>query len=143
MRSRRIFFESDLCFTASAVGVLASAAVRLKETALGDHRLMLQALRADKRMFNLIVLAAEGNWPSFRNHYKRLYDGVGKLIHAGISAEEFLPRDVGAAASCFCASIGVLLDPRIVAELPSSQFEISAQQLVSYAVAALARRDLK
>ncbi|MDL2410849.1 TetR family transcriptional regulator [Rhizobium calliandrae] len=131
------FFNSDLCFTASADGELASAADRLKDAALGHHRLMLNALRSDSQMFKLIVLAAEGDWPSFGNYLKGLQDGVGELICAGIAAKEFVPRNVGLAASCFCATIGVLLDPRIVAALPSGHYEISAQELVSFAVAAL------
>ncbi|MBB4170761.1 MULTISPECIES: TetR family transcriptional regulator [unclassified Rhizobium] len=131
------FFESDLCFTAWADGDLASVADRLKDTALGYHRLILNALRNDSQMFKLTVLAAEGDWPSFRNYLKRLHNGVGELIRAGIAAEEFLPTKVDLAAACFCASIGVLLDPRIIGALPSSHYEFSAEELVCYSVSAL------
>ena len=61
---------------------------------------MLQAFHGDCHMFNLIVLAAEGNWPSFGQYLKRLHAHVGELIRAGIATEEFVPRNVGAARNC-------------------------------------------
>ncbi|MGO7611858.1 TetR family transcriptional regulator [Rhizobium ruizarguesonis] len=131
------FFETDLCFTPSAGGELASAASRLKETALGQHRLMLRARHGDSQMFDLIVLAAEGNWPSFRDHLKRLQAYVGELVATGIATEEFAPRNVDTAAACFCASIISLWDPRIIGALPVNHSELSAHELASFAVAAL------
>ncbi|WP_080686151.1 TetR/AcrR family transcriptional regulator [Rhizobium leguminosarum] len=131
------FFESNLRFTPSADGKLTSAASRLKETALGQHRLMLQARHGDSQMFNLVVLAAEGSWPSFRDHLKRLEAYVRELVCAGIAIEEFVPRKVDVAAACFCASIISLWDPRIIGAVPSSQCELSAHELASFAVSAL------
>ncbi|WP_245488978.1 TetR/AcrR family transcriptional regulator [Rhizobium ruizarguesonis] len=131
------FFETDLCFTPSAGGELTSAASRLKETALGQHRLMLRARHGDSQMFDLIVLAAEGNWPSFRDHLKRLRAYVGELVATGIATEEFAPRNVDTAAACFCASVISLWDPRIIGALPSSQCELSALELASFAVSGL------
>jgi AcrR family transcriptional regulator len=130
-------FENDLCFTPSADGELAGAAHRLKEAALGQYRLMLDARDGDAQLFNLVVLAAEGGWPSFRQHLKRLQADVAELIRAGIATEEFVSRNVDAAASCFCASVIVLWDPRIIGALPSGQCEVSAHELVSFAVAGL------
>lgn len=132
------FFETDLRVTPSADGELGSAARRLKETVLGQHQLMLRARHEDCQMFNLVVLAAEGNWPSFRHYLKRLQTDVGKFIRTGIAAQEFAPRNVEEAASCFCASTISLWDPRIVRAIPSSLCEISAQELASFAVAGLA-----
>lgn len=131
------FFGSDLCFTPSADGEVVSAAGRLKETALGQHRLMLQARHGDCQMFNLVVLAAEGGWPSFRDYLKRLQTNVGELIRTGIETEEFVPRNVNAAASCFCASLISLWDPRIIGALPSSHCELCAHELACFAVAGL------
>lgn len=131
------FFETDLRVTASADRDLVTAAGLLKETVLGQHQLMLQARHGDCQMFNLVVLAAEGNWPSFRHYLKRLQAHVGDLIRTGTATEEFAPRDVDAAASCFCASIIALCDPRIIGALPSSHCEISAHELASFAVAGL------
>lgn len=131
------FFEADLRFTISADGELVSAAERLKETALGQHQLMLQARHSDCQMFNLVVLAAEGGWPSFTHYLKRLQADVAELIRAGIATEEFAPRNVDVVASCFCTSIVALFDPRIIGALPSSHFEISAHELISFAVAGL------
>jgi AcrR family transcriptional regulator len=131
------FFETDLTFTPPADGELTSAASRLKETALGQHRLMLQARQGDGQMFHLVVLAAEGSWPSFRDHLKRLKANVGELVCTGIATDEFVPRNVDAAASCFCASIISLWDPRIIRALPSSDCELSAHELASFAVAGL------
>lgn len=131
------FFENDLCFTPSAGGELVSAADRLKERVLGEHRLLLQALHGDCQMFNLVVLTASGNWPSFRRYRSRLHARVGMFIRAGIGMKEFASTDVSKAASCFCASILVLWDPRLVGAQPSTHCEISAQELVSFAVGAL------
>lgn len=131
------FFESALRFTVSADGEVDNAADRLKETALAQHQLMLEARHGDSQMFNLIVLAAEGSWPSFSHYLKRFQSDVGELIAAGIAAEEFAPGNVDAAASCFCASLIALWDPRIIAALPSSHCEISAHELVSFVVASL------
>lgn len=131
------FFENDLRITSSAGGELVSAADCLKKTVLGQHRLLLQALHGDSQMFNLIVLTAGSNWPSFRRYRKRLHGLVGSLIRAGAGTKEFAPADVDAAASCFCASLVVLWDPRLVGALPSSHCEISAQELVTFAVNAL------
>lgn len=133
------FFETDLTFTPSADGELTSAARRLKEIALEQHRLMLQARHGDNQMFNLVVLAAEGNWPSFRDHMKRLQAHVGELVCTGIATKEFVPRNIEAAASCFCASIISLWDPRIIGTLHSSHYELSAHELVSFAVAAFSQ----
>jgi AcrR family transcriptional regulator len=130
------FFETDLSFTPSVDGEPTSAASRLRETALGQHRLMLQARHGDGQMFNLVVLAAEGSWPSFRDHVKRLKANVGELVSTGIATNEFVPRNVDAAASCFCASIISLWDPRIIRALPSD-CELSAHELASFAVAGL------
>lgn len=131
------FFETDLCFTLSADVELTSAASRLKETALGQHRLMLQARHGDSQMFDLVVLAAEGSWPSFRDHLTRLKAKVGELVSTGIATEEFGPRNVDVAAACFCASIISFWDPRIIGVLPSSQCELSAHELASFAVSGL------
>lgn len=131
------FFENDLRFTSSAGSELVSAADGLKETVLGHHRLLLQALHGDSQMFNLIVLAAGSNWPSFRRYRRRLHGVVGNIIRAGVETTEFAPADVDAGASCFCASLVVLWDPRFVGALSSSHCEISAQELVTFAVDAL------
>lgn len=131
------FFETDLCFTLSADVELTSAANRLKETALGQHRLMLQARHGDSRMFDLVVLAADGSWPSFRDHLKRLEAYVRQLVSTGIATEEFGPRNVDVAAACFCASIISFWDPRIIGALPSNQCELSARELASFAVSGL------
>ncbi|MBB4289005.1 AcrR family transcriptional regulator [Rhizobium leguminosarum] len=131
------FFETDLRFTPSADGELTSAASRLKETALGQHRLMLQARDGDSQMFSLAVLAAERSWPSFKGHLNRLTATVGELVSAGIATEEFVPRNVDAAASCFCLSIISLWDPRFIGAQPLNHCELSAQELASFAVAAL------
>lgn len=133
------FFETDLCITRLADGEPVTARDRLKETVLAQHRLKLQAFHSDHQMFKLIVFAANGNWQSFRDHRNRLHGQVGRLIRAGIGTREFPPTDVGAAASCFCASILVLWDPRLTWTLPSRDCELSAQQLVSFAVGALGR----
>ncbi|NKK80437.1 TetR/AcrR family transcriptional regulator [Rhizobium leguminosarum] len=133
------FFETVLRFTPSADGELTSAASRLKETALGQRRLMLQARHGDSQMFHLVVLAAESSWPSFRDHLKRLHAYVGGLVSTGIATEEFVPTNVDAAASCFCASIISLWDPRLISALHSSQCELSAHELASFAVAALSQ----
>ncbi|WP_307147266.1 hypothetical protein [Rhizobium tibeticum] len=97
---------------------------------------MLQARHGDCQMFNLVVLAAEGGWPSFRDYLKRLRTNVGELIRTGIATEEFVPRNVDAAASCFCASLVSLWDPRIIGA-SSSHCELSAHELASFAVAGL------
>lgn len=131
------FFESDLCFAASDDRGLVSAADRLKEAMLGQHQLMLRARHGDCQMFNLVVLAAEGGWPSFSHYLKRLQVDVAELIRTGIATEEFIPRNVEAAASCFCASTISLWDPRIIGALPSGQCQISDHELVSFAVAGL------
>jgi AcrR family transcriptional regulator len=130
------FFENDLCFIGSE---LASARDRLQETVNEQHRLMLRALHGDHQMFKLIVLAASGNWPSFRHYREQFHARVGSLIRDGIGMSEFAPTDVRAATSCFCASILVIWDPRLIAALPSRHCEISAQELVSFAVGALER----
>lgn len=131
------FFETNLRFTTSSSGELISAAGRLKEAALGQHRLMLQARHDDCQMFSLVVLAADGSWPSFMDYLRRLRAEVAVLIRAGIAAEEFAPRNVEAAASCFCASIIALWDPRLIGTLPSTHCAISARELASFAVAGL------
>jgi AcrR family transcriptional regulator len=131
------FFETDLSVTPSADVELTSAGSRLIETALGQHHLMLQARDSDIQMFSLAVLAAEGTWPSFRNHLKRLKVTVGELVSDGIATGEFVPRNVDAAASCFCASIISLWDPRCIGALPSNHSELSAHELASFAVAGL------
>ncbi|MDQ0564306.1 AcrR family transcriptional regulator [Rhizobium mesoamericanum] len=131
------FFETRFCFTLSAESGQASATERLKETVLGQHRLMLQARDNDAQMFSLMALAAEDNWPSFKRYLKRLEAAVGELILAGIAAEEFAQAKIEVAASCFCASISVLWDPRIIEALPSSRCDMSAHELVSFAVSGL------
>jgi AcrR family transcriptional regulator len=131
------FFESALRYTVSADGEVDNAAGRLKETALGQYRLMLQARHGDCQMFNLVVLAAEGSWPSSTHYLKRFQTDVGEIIRAGIAAEEFAPANVDAAASCFCASLIALWDPRIIGTLPLGHCEISAHELVSFVVASL------
>ncbi|RWL48481.1 MAG: TetR/AcrR family transcriptional regulator [Mesorhizobium sp.] len=131
------FYESDLCFAPSPAGDLMGAADQLKQTMLGQHRLLLQAIHGDPQMFGLIVLTANSNWSSFRQFRNRLHGLVGELIRAGIGTNEFQPADVRAASSCFCASLVVLWNPRIVGSTPSNPCEISAQELVSFTVEAL------
>ncbi|TJW31877.1 MAG: TetR/AcrR family transcriptional regulator, partial [Mesorhizobium sp.] len=131
------FYESDLCFEPSSAGDLARATDQLKETMLGHHRLLLQALQGDPQMFGLIVLTASSNWPSFRQFRTRLHGLVGELIRAGIGTKEFQRTDARAAASCLCASLVVLWDPRLVGATPPNHCEISAQELVSFAIDAL------
>lgn len=133
------FFENRFCFTPSADCRHTSATVRLKEIMLEQHRLVLQAWGNDAQMFSLMALAAQGNWPSFKQHLKRLEAAVAELILAGIAAEEFAPAKIEVAASCFCASVSVLWDPIIVEVLPSSRCEASASELVSFAIAAIQR----
>jgi hypothetical protein len=98
---------------------------------------MSEAGDRDCQMFSLVVLAAEGSWPSFMQYLQELQADVGELIRAGIETEEFVPGNVDVAASCFCASVISLWDPRIIGALPSNHWGISAQELVSFAVAGL------
>lgn len=131
------FYERDLCFTPSPAGDLVRAADQLKETMLGHHRLLLQAQQGDPQMYSLIVLTASSNWPSYRQYRNRLHGLVGQLIRAGFGTKEFQRTDARAAASCFCASLVVLWDPWFVGATPPNHCEISAQELVSFAIDAL------
>ena len=128
------FFESDLRFAPSPAGDPVGAADQLKQTMLGHHRLLLQAIHGDPKMFDLIVLSASSNWSSFRQFRNRLHGLVGELIRVGIGTKQFQPTDVRAASCCFCASLLVLWDPRIVGSTPSNHCEISAHKLVSFAI---------
>jgi hypothetical protein len=92
-----------------AIGEGRDAASCLEEAALGQHRLMSEARDGDRQMFSLIVLAAEGCWPSFMRHLKDLQADVGRLIRAGITSEEFAPVRVDVAASCFLRLGGLLV----------------------------------
>ena len=130
------FLETYFCFTKSTEDGRISATDRLKETALEQHRLLLRARSQDRHMFDLIALAAESDWPSFKEHLKRFQAAVEGLIRAGIATAEFAPVNIESAVSCFCSSIRVVWDPRIVEALPSSQCGASAPELVSFALAA-------
>ncbi|RUX24714.1 TetR/AcrR family transcriptional regulator [Mesorhizobium sp. M2A.F.Ca.ET.042.01.1.1] len=130
------FYESHLCFEPSSAGDLSRATDQLKETMLGLHRLLLQAQQGDPQMYRLIVLAASSNWPSYRQYRNRLQGLVGELIRAGIDAKEYRRTDTRAAASCLCASLAVLWDPRFSAT-PPNHCEISAQKLVSFVIDAV------
>ncbi|MGZ2488128.1 AcrR family transcriptional regulator [Rhizobium pisi] len=131
------FLENNLSFPALATGGRGDAANCLMEATLGHHHLMLQARDRERQMFSLVVLAAEGSWPSFMQYRKRLQADVGEFIRAGIETDEFASRNVDAAASCYCASVISLWDPRIIRPTPSSDCGISAQELISFAVAGL------
>ncbi|PBB18869.1 TetR/AcrR family transcriptional regulator [Mesorhizobium sp. WSM4313] len=120
------FYESDLSYALLPAGGLVSAADQIKETMLSHHRLLLQAQQADPQMFCLIVVAASSNWSSYRQYRNRLQGLVGQLIRAGIGTDEFQPTDVRA-ASCLCASLAVLWDPRFVSATPPNYCETSAQ----------------
>ncbi|WP_426129067.1 TetR/AcrR family transcriptional regulator [Pararhizobium sp. PWRC1-1] len=130
------FLETTLRVPALAIGERGDAASCLKEAALGQHRLMSEARDGDCNMFSLVVLAAEGSWPSFTQYLKELQADVRKLIRAGVTRGEFAPGNVDVAASCFCASVISLWDPRLIGA-PSSAHCISAHALVSFAVAGL------
>ena len=131
------FLENNLSFPALATGGRGDAANCLMQATLGRHQLMVQARDRERQMFNLIVLAAEGSWPSFMQYRQRLQADVGEFIRAGIETDEFASRNVDAAASCYCASVISLWDPRIIRPTPSSDCGISAQELASFAVAGL------
>ncbi|WP_292452581.1 TetR/AcrR family transcriptional regulator [Mesorhizobium sp.] len=130
------FYDSHLCFEPFSAGD-SRATEQLKETMLGHHRLLLQVQRDDPQMYGLIVLTSRRNWPSYRQQRNRLQVIVGELIRAGVGTKEFQRTDACAAASCFCASLVVLWDPRLVGATPSNHCEISAQELVSFAIDAL------
>ncbi|MDX1195810.1 TetR family transcriptional regulator [Sinorhizobium medicae] len=130
------FLETALRVPALATVERGDAAICLEEAALGQHRLMSEAREGGCQMFNLVILAAEGGWPSFMQYLKGLQADVGKLIRAGVTSEEFAPCNVDVAAACFCASVISLWDPRLIGT-PSSAHGISAQALVSFAVAGL------
>ncbi|WP_426230405.1 TetR family transcriptional regulator [Pararhizobium sp. DWP3-4] len=130
------FLETSLRVPALAIGERGDAARCLEEAALGQLRLMSEARNGDAQMFSLVVLAAEGSWPSFIQYLKGLEADVGKLIRAGVTSGEFAPCNVDLAASCFCASVISLWDPRLIGA-PSTADKISAHALVSFAVAGL------
>ncbi|WP_338012517.1 TetR/AcrR family transcriptional regulator [Rhizobium sp. Root1203] len=130
------FLETTLRVPPLAIGEGCDAASCLEEAALGQHRLMSEARDGDRQMFSLVVLAADGCWPSFMRHLKDLQADVGRLIRAGITSEEFAPVRVDVAAPCFCASVVSLWDPRLIGA-SSSAHRISAHALVSFAVAGL------
>jgi len=131
------FFENDLHRIPTARYELVGASAHLTDTVLGQHRLLLQALHGDSQMFNLIILAAGSNWPSFGRYRKRVHGVVRNIIRAGVETTEFASADVDAAATCFCASLVALWDPRLVGTWTSSLCGISAQELVAFAVDAL------
>ncbi len=132
------FLETSLRIPALTVDKRGDAASCLEETALGHHRLMSEARDGDHKMFCLVVLAAEGGWPSFLRHLRALQADVGELIHAGVASGELKPANVDVAASCFCASVISLWDPRLI-RAPLDVQGISAHALVSFAVAGLSK----
>ena len=129
------FLQNTLRVPALAVGERRDAASCLEEAALGHHRRMSETRDRDRQMFSLVVLAAEGSWPSFMQYLHELEADVGKLIRAGVASGEFAPRNVDVAASCFCAAVISLWDPRLIGA-PSKE-HMSAHALVSFAVAGL------
>jgi AcrR family transcriptional regulator len=128
------FLETTLRVPALAIDERGDVASCLEEAALGHHRLMSEARDGDPRMFSLVVLAAEGTWPSFLQYLNGLRADVGNLIRAGVTRGEFAPSNVDVAASCFCASVISLWDPRLIGA-PSSPHGTSVNALVSFAVA--------
>ncbi|MBZ9791585.1 TetR/AcrR family transcriptional regulator [Rhizobium sp. 3T7] len=131
------FLENSLSFPALVTGGRGDTANCLKQATLGHHQLIVEACDRERQMFKLVVLAAEESWSSFMQYRKRLQADVGEFIRAGIETKEFAPTNVDAAASCFCASVISLWDPRIIRPTPSTDCGTSAQELISFAVAGL------
>ncbi|CAN7470839.1 TetR family transcriptional regulator [Neorhizobium sp. LjRoot104] len=93
-----------------------SAAERLRDHVLQQHRITLETMLDEKKVHEMVVIAIEQQWPVIEQHLERIRLVIADLIEQGIEAGEFRQQDHHLAAECFMSAMVILCHPQLVAD---------------------------
>jgi AcrR family transcriptional regulator len=93
-----------------------SAAERLRNHVLQQHRFTLETMLDEKKVHEMVVIAIEQQWPVIEQHLERIRLVIADLIKDGIEAGEFREQDHQLAAECFMSSVVMLCHPQLIAD---------------------------
>ncbi len=119
------------------VGTGDTAAERLRQYALGQHRLTLETMLHENKVHEMVVLAIAQQWGVIQEHIERVRLLVADVIAQGIAAKEFRQQDADVASDCFMQATVALCHPQIIADCLSEGRRATPEDLVEFAIRAL------
>ncbi len=93
-----------------------SAAERLRDHILQQHRITLETMIDEKKVHEMVVIAIEQSWPVIEQHLERIRLIIEGLVREGIEAGEFREQNAQLASECFMSSMVVLCHPQMIAD---------------------------
>ncbi len=114
-----------------------SAAERLRDHVLQQHRITVETMLAEQKVHEMVVIAIEQQWPVIEEFLRRMRQLVAQIIREGIAAGEFREQDVQLAAENFSFSMVKLCHPQLVASCLIEGTVSKPEDLVEFGLRAL------
>jgi AcrR family transcriptional regulator len=114
-----------------------SAAERLRDHVLQQHRITLETMLDDKKVHEMVIIAIEQQWPVIEAFLQKVRQLVAEMIREGIEAGEFRDQDVQLAAENFTSCMIKLCHPQIVADCLIENTVGKPEDLVEFGLRAL------
>lgn len=114
-----------------------SAAERLRDHILQQHRITLETMIDEQKVHEMVIIAIEQQWPAIEEHLERIRALIAVLIKEGVEAGEFRDQDVELAAENFMSSMVILCHPQLVADCLLESRIGKPEDLVEFGLRAL------
>ncbi|OHV85112.1 TetR/AcrR family transcriptional regulator [Rhizobium sp. LCM 4573] len=114
-----------------------SAAERLRDHILQQHRITLETMIDEQKVHEMVVIAIEQQWPVIEEHLERIRALIAVLIREGVEAGEFRDQDVELASENFMSSMVILCHPQLVADCLLDSRIGKPEDLVEFGLRAL------
>jgi len=117
------------------------AGQRIRATILALNAGMVQQMLHEARMHEVVDLALNEHWPAVDAFYTRCVDIVAALVADGQALGEFGPGEPRALARRTFAACVAAYHPTLIAKAADLNAPASPEELVDFALRALANRD--
>ncbi|TKT59407.1 TetR/AcrR family transcriptional regulator [Rhizobiaceae bacterium LC148] len=114
-----------------------SAAERLRDHILQQHRITLETMIDEQKVHEMVIIAIEQQWPAIEEHLEQIRALIAVLIKEGVEAGEFRDQDVELAAENFMSSMVILCHPQLVADCLLESRIGKPEDLVEFGLRAL------
>lgn len=114
-----------------------SAAERLRDHILQQHRITLETMIDEQKVHEMVIIAIEQQWPVIEEHLERIRALIAVLIGEGVEAGEFRDQDVELAAENFMSSMVILCHPQLIADCLLDSRIGKPEDLVEFGLRAL------
>jgi len=110
---------------------------RLRSAFLTLHRFNKQAFTDEHRLYDMVSVAMEENWPAIKQHMRTVECSLAELIERGVASGEFRAVEPQDTAKTLIAMYVGVVHPALIAQCADEDLEGQTQRITDLVLHAL------